>query len=198
VAPEDFLTQTYNEPVICRIDPDHYVHRKDHAPFDYTHFFTHPDQYESVFFPYTQVTDLWIACHFWDPRSPVFMQPEDYLSDGFRIRVIADVSCDIGKPIPSTLRASTIAEPFYGYNPETRSEADPFDPGHVTVMAVDNLPGELPRDASEDFGEMLLANVLPALLVQDDEGMITRATIAENGKLTEPFSYLKDYVAGKE
>lgn len=197
VAAEDFLTRDYQKPVICRIDPDHYVHRKDHGPFDYTHFFNHPDQYESVFFPYTQVTDVLIACHYWDPESPVFMTPEDYKTRGFRIKVIADVSCDIGKPIPSTMRASTIAEPFYGYNPETGDEGDPFDEGNVTVMAVDNLPGELPRDASEDFGEMLLAKVFPALLGNDPDGIIDRATIAADGKLTPHFSYLKDYVEGR-
>ncbi len=198
VAPEEFLTTTYDEPVICRIDPDHYVRRKDDAMFDLKHFFEHPEMYRSVFFPYTQVTDLFIACHYWDPRSPVFMTPEDYRTPGFKIKVIADVSCDIGEPIPSTLRASTIEEPFYGYDPQTGRESDPFDPKNVTVMAVDNLPGELPRDASEDFGNMLMKRVMPALLGEDRDGIIERATIAENGRLTEHFSYLQDYVEGKE
>ncbi len=147
VAPEEFLTRDFDVPVLCRIDPDHYVVRKDYKPFDLGDFFRHPEAYRSVFFPYTQVTDLFIACHYWDPRSPVFMTPEDYRSPGFRIKVIADVSCDINGPIPSTLRASTIAEPFFGYNPQTEAEDDPFGEKNVTVMAVDNLPGELPRDA---------------------------------------------------
>ena len=126
------------------------------------------------------------------------MTPEDYRTTGFKIKVIADVSCDIGEPIPSTLRASTIEEPFYGYDPQTGRESDPFDLKNVTVMAVDNLPGELPRDASEDFGNMLMKRVMPALLGEDRDGIIERATIAENGRLTEHFSYLQDYVEGKE
>ena len=198
VAPEEFLTISYDEPVICRIDPDHYVRRKDNAIFDLKHFFEHPEMYRSVFFPYTQVTDLFIACHYWDSRSPVFMTPEDYRTPGFTIKVIADVSCDIGKPIPSTLRAATIAEPFYGYDPETGREGDPFDPENVTVMAVDNLPGELPRDSSEDFGNMLMKKVMPALLGEDQDGIIKRATITENGELMEHFKYLQGYVDGIE
>ena len=126
------------------------------------------------------------------------MKPEDYLSEGFAIRVIADVSCDIGEPIPSTLRASTITDPFYGYNPETRKEGDPFAEKNVTVMAVDNLPGELPRDASEDFGNMLLKSVLPAIIESSDHPVISRATIVKGGELTEAFSYLRDYAEGME
>ena len=196
VAAEEFLTQTFDEPVLCRIDPDHYVIRKDYRPFDLGDFIRHPEQYRSVFFPYTQVTDLFIACHYWDPRSPHFMMPDDYRTAGFAIKVIADVSCDIDGPIPSTLRASTIAEPLYGYDPATGKETEPFAEGAVTVMAVDNLPGELPRDASEDFGRMLMERVMPALLGDDKDGIIRRAIIAENGQLTEHFSYLQDYVKG--
>jgi len=198
VAPEEFLTTNYDEPVVCRIDPDHYVIRKDYAPFDLKHFFQHPGMYRSVFLPYTKTADLFIACHYWDPHSPVFMKPEDYRAPGFRIKVVADVSCDIRKPIPSTLRASTIANPFYGYNPETEGEGYPFTPDNITVMAVDNLPGELPRDASGDFGNMLLDRVMPALLGEDKDKIIERATITENGRLTEHFKYLQGYVEGKE
>ena len=93
------------------------------------------------------------------------MTKEDMRSDDFNIKVIADVSCDIDGPVPSTIRVSTIAEPLYGYNPLTNKESEPFDKGSITVMAVDNLPGELPRDASEEFGRTLLDKILPSLLV---------------------------------
>jgi hypothetical protein len=183
--------------MICRIDPDHYVVRKDYRPFDLGDFIHHPEAYRSVFFPFTQVTDFFIACHYWDPRSPHFLTPDDYRTPGFSMKVIADVSCDIDGPIPSTLRASTIAEPLYGYDPGSEKETEPFAEGAVTVMAVDNLPGELPRDASEDFGRMLMESVMPALLEDDKDGIIRRAVIAEDGKLTGHFSYLQDYVDGK-
>lgn len=194
VSPEDFLSKDFNEPVVCRIDPDYYVKRKDGSKFDLQHFFKHPGEYESTFLPYTKLTDLYIPCHFWDPDSPVFMTPGQMAEKDFKIKVIADVSCDIKDPIPSTLRASTIADPFFGYNPETGKETEAFDSSGITVMAVDNLPGELPRDASEDFGKLLLEKVFPSLFREDSDGIIERATIAEDGKLGRNYDYLGDYL----
>jgi saccharopine dehydrogenase (NAD+, L-lysine forming) len=199
VTPEQFLNETFSEPVLCQIEPVHYVKRKDGVPFDMQHFMANPDAYESTFEPYTKVTDIFIACHFWDNKSPKFIQQEDYLKDDFNVSVIADVSCDINGPIYSTQRASTIAEPFYGYNPFTGLEEPAFTRAtNITVMAVDNLPGELPRDASREFGRDLIYNVFPHLLGDDQDGVIERATIAKDGKLTPKFSYLQAYVEGKE
>jgi len=198
VSPADFLSRDYNEPVVCRIDPWDYVQRKDGSDFDLQHFFDHPDMYESTFKRYTYATDILIACHYWDPRSPHFMTLSDMREPEFKIRVIADVSCDINGPIPSTIRASTIDEPFYGYYPLREVETPPFELRSITVMAVDNLPGELPRDASEDFGNQLLERVIPTLITGDEEGIIERATIVKNGKLTEKFEYLQGYLDGKE
>ena len=198
ISPEEFLNGTYDEPVFCRIDPDHYVRRKDGRTFNLQHFFNFPAEYKSTFLPFTKVTDLLILCHFWDPASPVFMTKEDMRSDDFNIKVIADVSCDIDGPVPSTIRVSTIAEPFYGYNPLTNKESKPFDKKSITVMAVDNLPGELPRDASEEFGKTLLDKILPFLLENDKKGIIERATITKDGRLTKKFAYLQSYLEGKE
>ena len=198
VSPEEFLTEIWDEPVICRIDPDHYVRRKDGRTFDLQHFFDNPAEYKSTFRPFTKVTDLLILCHFWDPASPVFMTKEDMRSDDFNIKVIADVSCDIDGPVPSTIRVSTIADPLYGYNPLTNKESEPFDKECITVMAVDNLPGELPRDASGEFGKTLLDKIIPSLIGDDKRGIIERATIAKGGKLTKKFAYLQNYLEGKE
>jgi len=119
-------------------------------------------------------------------------------TDDFKISVIADVSCDIDGPIPSTIKPSTIAEPFYGYNPKTKKEAEPFDKDVITVMAVDNLPGELPRDASSEFGNALLDRVFPVLFGEDPTGIIERASITKGGKLTSRYAYLQDFADGKE
>ena len=199
VTPDEYLNKEFDEPVICRLDPEHYVKHKGGMQFNLKHFFDHPDEYESTFKPYTKVTDLYIACHFWDPKSPKFITKEDYLDPDFNITVIADVSCDVNGPIASTVRASTIADPFYGYNPETGEAERPFvNPKNITVMAVDNLPGELPRNASSDFGKDLMDKVYPSLFGHDDAGIIERATITKDGKLTERYAYLKDYLEGKE
>ena len=199
VTPEEFLHQDFDEPVLCRLDPEHYVKHKGGMQFNLQHFFNHPDEYESTFKPYTKVTDLFIACHYWDPKSPRFIDKEDYLDPDFNITVIADVSCDVNGPIASTVRASTIADPFYGYNPETGEAERPFiSSKNITVMAVDNLPGELPRNASSDFGKDLIDKVYPSLFGHDDAGIIERATITKNGKLTERYAYLQNYLEGKE
>ncbi len=110
-------------------------------------------------------------------------------------KVIADISCDVNGPIASTIKASTIAEPFFGYDPKTQQECDWRDSQAIMVMSVDNLPCELPRDASEDFGNELLTHVLPGLLSEDNE-MINGGMETLHGQLTPAFSYLSDYANG--
>lgn len=198
VSPEQYLNETFNESVFSRIDPWHYVRHKDGKDFDLNHFFNFPMEYENSFQPYTDRTDLLIACHYWDPRSPVLMTPEDMRRKDFRISIIADVSCDINGPIPSTLRASSIKEPVYGYNPHTEKEVDPYEQDSITVMAVDNLPGELPRNASSDFGDKLVKEVFPCLSGKKKGDMTAKATITINGELGQYFTYLSDFARGVE
>lgn len=199
VEAKAFLTRNYNKPVICRLHSRNYVQRKDGRPFERQYWFDHPSDHKSVFLPYTKVTDLLVACHYWDFRAPHFFRKEDMTTENFSIKVIADVSCDVPGPIPSTLRATTIAEPFYDYSIEHGIEVKPFTSDkHVSMMTIDNLSGELPRDASEFFGKILIDNVIPCFLGDDQEGVVKRATIVKEGKLTERFAYLKDYLDGKE
>lgn len=198
VAPEDYLREDYPETVYTRLDPWHYTRRKNGALFNFNHFVDHPEAYENQLLPYARRSDVLVACHFWDPRSPVMLTREALAGGTVPIHTIADISCDINGPIASTIRASTIADPFYGYDPRTGKETEPFLKESMTVMAVDNLPGELPRDASADFGKALMQQVIPELLGIRDTGMIHRATIAGAGQLNAPFAYLKDYLEGKE
>jgi len=197
VTAKEFLTQQFNEPVICQIDADEYVEHKDGGWKDFPYFFKHPDEFVSTFTPFSKVTDIWIPCHFWDQNSPAFLKPADYQAPDFRIQLIADVSCDLIDPIPSTLHSSSIKEPFYGYNPITQKECNAFDKNNVTVMAVDNLPGELPRDASGEFGARFIEEVIPAIVRGDDKGIIMRGTICSDGKLTERYAYLEEFLNGK-
>jgi len=195
VTPEEFLDRDFDVPVVCQIGPDRYTVNKNKQQFSFPHFVKHPDEYESAFLPYAKVADILITGHYWDPRSPVFFTKDDMKSPDFRISVIADISCDVNGPIPSTLRATTIADPFYGYNPQLETEEPAFTRhSNITVMSIDNLPGELPRDASADFGRQLMKNTLHDLLSGIDSPMIERATILKNGKLASSFSYLGDYL----
>ncbi len=196
VSPEDFLRDEGGN-IYTQLDPVHYAKHQKNIPFELKHFFSNPQEYVNSFLPFAHAADIFIACHFWDPRSPVLMTRSDMQQSGFRLRIIADVSCDIDGPIPSTLRASTILDPFYGYSIATGLESDAFDLQNITVMSVDNLPGELPRDASGDFGEKLASDVIPSILGVSDPSIIKRATIAEKGKLSEHFAYLQDFLDGK-
>ncbi|MDF1574907.1 MAG: NAD(P)-dependent oxidoreductase [Bacteroidales bacterium] len=198
VEPDLFLKEEFEEAVYTRIDPWHYTRRKDGSGFDFAHFMEHPEMYENSIAPYAERTHLFMACHFWDPRSPRMLSREALAGGKVPISLIADISCDINGPIASTIRASTIASPFYGYDPVSGRETAAFKEGRITVMAVDNLPGELPRDASADFGSALMEHVIPELLGIRQTGMLERASITAGGALTPLYAYLEDYLAGRE
>ncbi|MCS6929257.1 MAG: NAD(P)-dependent oxidoreductase [Saprospiraceae bacterium] len=197
VAPRDFLKKDFDRPVFTQLFPQDYVqHRSGPRIFDKAHFYAHGDEYISIFKPYTHCTDIFINGIYYDPRAPKFFTLADMAEATFRIQVIADISCDLAPhgAVPTTIRPSTIAEPVYGIHRFTGKECPPFTPEGIDVMAIDNLPSELPRDASGFFGQQLIANVLPELLQGLDRPIIRRATIAEEGHLTEPYRYLSDYV----
>jgi saccharopine dehydrogenase (NAD+, L-lysine forming) len=199
LSPEQYL-QIENPPVPVYVQllPGDYVRRKDDYEFDLFHFYIHPEMYENSFIPFAETTDLLLASAYWDPKAPVLFTPDDMKSESFRISVISDITCDIEGSIPSTKRASTIEDPFYDYNPVTEEIEPAFtSPNNITVQAVDNLPCELPKDASLDFGRNLIDKVFPSLFGDDTDGIIERATITRNGKLTRRFSYLQGFVDGK-
>jgi alanine dehydrogenase len=193
--PETYLSNSAQSPLACRIDPEHYARHRDARKFDFHHFTRHPEESVSSFRPFTHSTDLLITAHYWDPAAPRLWELPEMHPPDFRIRVIADVSCDINGSVPSTIRASTIGEPFYDFDRIRLAEVPPFsNPDHVTVMAVDNLPGELPRDASMDFSQVLMEKVIPCILGEDPDRVIDRATIVRNGSLTGAFSHLEGWV----
>jgi alanine dehydrogenase len=192
----DFLTKSFNEPVYVQLSSADYHVRRDGGHFNRDEFHHHPERYDSTFLSFTKVADVLMAGAFWNPKAPVLFTREDMLSPDFKIKIIADITCDIEGSIPSTKRASSIPEPLYDYNPENDSvEAPISNPNYVTVMAVDNLPCELPRSASEEFGRDLIDKILPILFGKDTDGIIKRATIARDGHLTETYQYLEDYVS---
>jgi len=196
VSPADFLTKDFDFPVFCWLDVEHYNKRKDGQDFNKSEFFSDPKEYESDFLKYARVANMYIACHYWDSRAPFLFTREDARDSEWNISVVADVSCDIDCAVASTLRPSTIADPLYGYNPIEEKEDDFYAQNNIGVMAVDNLPCELPKDASVDFGKMFIEHVLEPLLGDDPENIIERASQTKNGKLTSHFSYLQDYVNG--
>ncbi len=197
VTVQDYLTKDFDVAVYCQIDVLDYNRRIDGTEAAMQDFFDNPTAYESTFMRFAKVTDLYIAGHFYGVGAPYLYTREDARQPDFNIKVVADISCDVDGPVASTIRASTIAEPLYGYDPESGTETDYKDTGAIAVMAVDNLPAELPRDASEGFGETFITKVIPAFFNGDADGILYRARMTKDGKLTERYAYLQDYVDGK-
>ncbi len=201
VDKEVFIYQTFNEPVYVQLDVEDLYLKENNTEgsFDQMDFYKHPAAYISTFRPYYKTADIFINGIYWDNKAPVFFNLEEMKSPDFNIKVIADITCDIAPiaSVPSTIRPSTIEQPVYGFNIEKGEEAPPFDKGFVDVMAVDNLPNELPRDASEDFGDQFIEFVLPQLKEIETSKMIYNASITMNGDLNKPFEYLRNYLEGE-
>ncbi len=197
ITVDNYLTKNYTQPVYVQLDALEYNKRIDGQVLDFVDFTSHPEAYISDFEKFTKVTDIYIAGHFYANGAPMILTQEMLNAKDCKIRVVADISCDVNGPIACTLRSSTIAEPIYGYWPGENKEVDVFHPAAIVVMAVDNLPCEIPKDASEGFGEQFMEHVIPAFFNGDKDGILERAKITEKGKLTPRFSYLQDYVDGK-
>lgn len=201
VSPEAYLkVEEPEQPVYVQLLPNNYVRKIEGGEtFDLMHFYSNPANYENAFQPFAKSSDMLIASTYWDPKSPVLFTAEEMNADDFRISVISDITCDIEGSIPSTKKASTIDDPFYDYNLETGELEEAFsNPNHVSVQAVDNLPCELPKDASVDFGRNLIEKVFPSLFGEDADEIIERASISKDGLLTEKFSYLQDFADTKD
>ena len=195
VHADAFLKEDFNEAVCTRLDVEQYNARRDGKAFDMNDFISDPTEFKSTFMNYAEVADLYIAGHYWAEGSPFLFTRDDMKQESWRVKVVADVSCDIDGPVACTIRPSTIADPLYGYDPIAESECAFNAPQGITVMAVDNLPCELPRDASHGFGKELLAHVLPLLVGGDRDNMLTNATETTlSGELAPKYRYLQDYI----
>ena len=197
VGVDDFLNKNFSSPVYTQIDVLDYNKRLDGKVLNNKDFYQNPQEYTSNFERFTKVSDMFIAGHFHGNGAPDILTNEMLNASDCKIKVVADVSCDVAGPIACTLKASTIADPFFGYLPFENKEVPYTHPGSILVMSVDNLPCELPKDASEGFGEMFMEHVIPAFFNGDKDGILQRAKITENGKLTPRFQYLQEYVDGK-
>ncbi|WP_281299285.1 NAD(P)-dependent oxidoreductase [Flavobacterium limnophilum] len=197
VSIENYLAKNFTQSVYTQIHASDYNRRIDGKPFEFNDFSQNPQEYTSNFERFAKVSDIYITAHFHANGAPDILTREMLQAHDCKIKVVADISCDVDGSIACSLRTSTIAEPFYGYLPSENREVDVFHPAAIVVMAVNNLPCELPKDSSEGFGEMFLEHVIPAFFNGDKDGILHRAKITERGKLTPRFSYLQDYVDGK-
>jgi len=196
VSKSDFLTKTFNEAVFVHLNFMDYNVKKDGSSAVKQEFYSNPELFKSSFMDYAIHADIFIAGHYYSSGSPYLFTREDAKSLDFNLKVVADISCDINGPVACTIKPSTIANPIYGYDKQSEQEVDFRNEDAIAVMAVDNLPCELPKDASEDFGNEMLDKIIPSLIINDDEQVIANATICKAGDLTPNFEYLRNYVNG--
>jgi hypothetical protein len=198
VSPEDYLSKTYAYPVFTHLKgKDLYIEKVENS-YDREDFHNHPERYRCLFLPYAAVSDILMNGVYWDKRIPRLFELNDIQSQNFKLSVIADITCDENGSVPCNVGASTIEDPTYGFDRKTLTRTDPFigDNTTIDIMAVDNLPNELPRDASKYFGGYLQTHVLPDLISGAQSNIIDRATICDHGQLGKSFEYLHDYAFG--
>lgn len=198
VHPQDLRYKEYEEPVFAIIDVEDMYRYKDSDDFDRLDFYKNPHKFRSIFLTeYARYIDVLINAVYWDPAAPRHFTANDTKSSLFRIKVISDIAADKEGSVPITRYFTTTNDPVIGYDPATDDFAKPYQNRVIDLMTVDNLPNELPKDASEDFGNVLSKDIIPAYIKNPYQPLLTRATIAENGNLTEKFQYLARY-AGLE
>ncbi len=194
VHPVDYLREDFGEPVFTHLDLSDYNRRRTDGGFDLDEFCEDPIDYESTFMAFARSTDLFVAGHFWAEGSPFLFTRNDVRDEDWRISVVADISCDIDGPVASTLEPSTISDPMYGYDPIQEKRVPFQQAGSIGVMAVDNLPCELPRDASADFGATLMEHIVPLVVEGDAQGILDGASETTlQGELNAAFAYLSEY-----
>jgi alanine dehydrogenase len=195
ITSEELVNNHFEEAVFAQLSCEEMYARKSDGGYDNQEFYSHPELYRSTFGRYLSSIDLFINAIYWDPKAPQYFKTEEMTADFFNIKVIADITCDIApeSSIPSTIRSSTIADPVYGFDAHEKAETAPYQTHSIDIMAIDNLPNELPRDASYSFGEQFLEHVIPELL-KSESAFLDRATIAKDGDLTTKFEYLRYYV----
>lgn len=195
VDKDDFLQKNYEYPVFTHLKGRDLYGRKDDSSYNRDDFHLHAENYCCLFKQYTEVADILMNGIYWDKKIKRLFEIEDIQNPSFKLPVIADITCDENGSVPINVGATTIANPTYGFDRKTLTKVAPHQNtmDTIDVMAVDNLPNELPRDASKYFGGFLQTYILPDLIAGTRSGVIERATICENGKLTNGYEYLSDY-----
>ena len=191
VSKKDFLEKKFDQPIFCNLETKDYVTNNSSTNFNLEHFINNPQDYSSSALQYLKETNILISAHYWDPSSPKIFENED-LKDLQNLKIVGDITCDINGSVPTTIRSTTIEKPNYWIERNNLKEIDENNDG-IAVMAVDNLPSELPRDSSTEFSEGIINEVLPFLLKEDD-GRILNGTITTDGSFLEKYNYLNNYI----
>ena len=193
VCTKDFIGKNYNYPVYCQLAVRDYMKKPSGQDFEEQEYFINPENFKSNYKLYSNKTDILINAAYWNPKSPKLFEEKE-ININFSAKIIGDISCDIDGAIPCTKKSSSIENPFFDYCNISKKIKKPFsDKRNITIMAIDNLPSELPRDSSKFFGNILKNKIIP-LLEDDNNEILKEATITSDGSLTKRYKYLEDYV----
>ena len=196
ITTNEYINKKHSLPVYCQLKVTDYIKKANNKNFLETDYFKNPKLFESNFYKYSNETDILINAAYWDPKSPKLFEENFIKHKNFKTKIIGDISCDIDGSIPCTKKSTTIENPFYDYNPLTKKLENAFSKkNNITIMAVDNLPSELPKDASIFFGDIINKKIIPLLLSNKKSTILENGTIIKDGKLTKKYSYLEDYVS---
>lgn len=195
VEPDDYLRRRFSYPVYTQLKGAELYKHKETGAYNRLDFHDHPESYACKFLPYTEQTDILMNGVYWDKNVPRLFEKEDAKTERFIIQTIADITDDANGSVPINVGDQTMEDPVYGIDKATLEKTAPYIKNSIDVMAVGNLPNELPRDASRYFGEQLIKYVLEDL-VGNGSDIINRATMTSGGQLTNHYQYLKEYSEG--
>lgn len=193
VSTDDYLNQEFDEAVFTILDTPDLYKNADGSAVVPGHFYENPEEAHNGFTPFAKVTDVLVHGIYWDFRAPALFTNEEIASQDFKVSVISDITCDVEGSVPITLRQTAIEDPYIGIEKSSGEEVSPFGDGTIDVMAVGNLPNELPRNASEDFGSTMSGQVVPELFQFEKSDLLQNAMICHKGELMPNFAYLKDW-----
>ncbi|MGC4036380.1 MAG: NAD(P)-dependent oxidoreductase [Chitinophagaceae bacterium] len=197
VEPDEYLKRRFAYPVYVQLKGSDLYANKLSGKYDREQFHDQPEDFACKFLPYAEQTDILMNGVYWDKNVPRLFEANDIAEETFIIKTIADITDDAGGSVPVNLGDQSIDEPIYGVDRNSLLKTAPYLSNSIDVMAVGNLPNELPRDASRYFGEQLIKYILDDIVKGGSE-IITKATITSAGDLTSHFEYLRDYAEGSK
>jgi hypothetical protein len=193
VEPEDYLVREYKYPVYVQLKGADLYEHKETKKYNRVHFHENPHEYHCKFLPYCYQSDVLMNGVYWDNTIPRLFEKDDIQHSLFRIKTIADVTDDENGSIPINMGDQSIEDPVYGVDRNTLHKTEAYLENSIDIMAVGNLPNELPRDASRYFGEQLIKHILDDV-INSNSVIIQNATIVDKGNITDDHNYLKDWI----
>ncbi|MFY0645011.1 MAG: alanine dehydrogenase [Bacteroidia bacterium] len=198
VSPEEFLHRTFNETVFVQLKNEDLYERIDGEDWNDSHFYNNHSEYKSLFGAYLTKTDMLINGMYWEDDMPALFTKEDTSKQDFALQVIADITCDVEGSVPITMEATDIYNPTFGWSKSQQCQVEKYGDDTIDIMAITNLPTEMPKNASQEFGHLLLDHIIPLLINDPQNEILDKASITTfNGNLNSHFEYLRDYVEGK-